>query len=501
MRIVFFFLILTLFCVACAGDDDSSSEATVEVDDDSAEDDDSADDDQTDDDVDDDANDDADDDESSPYDDMIPSGKMLGEILAIASHMSTGADYDRDREFEIEQSSAAGIEYVRRGFYWPSIEPEDGIWTFDGYDEMVGLLRGANLKPCAMLTRGVGWAMENDSPSDIDPDIFADFCGAVASRYADDIDLYEIWNEQNTERFWNLGPDPEHYGHLLKSAYEAIHAEDPAAQVVFGGLSALDENLFDSRGIWNFLARVGEYHADLCNFIDGVAIHPYTFLQQPGPEFSVDLGIYRFPDMRGTVDDLRGMLGDLGCAEKAIHFTEIGWPSLLIGPERQAAYNVRGILLALSARVDTYFYYTFYDETPDSDIPTEDYFGLFNLPDGVTDPEPKPAWDAMTALEEMAGDFYYAGDLGAQLDWEDQYALALADDSGAWLLALWSLTWNLDSESIVDVPLHPDATGALEIFDQFGNLIESRSISRGQKSTQLAVSGKVRYLRMSLAAE
>ena len=51
-------------------------------------------------------------------------------------------------------------------------------------------------------------------------------------------------------------------------------------------------------GIDARLARPGEAHPDLCDFMDGVAIHPYTFLQQPEPELSLDFGVYRYPDSK-----------------------------------------------------------------------------------------------------------------------------------------------------------------------------------------------------------
>jgi beta-glucosidase/6-phospho-beta-glucosidase/beta-galactosidase len=91
---------------------------------------------------------------------------------------------------------------VRRGFYWNNIEPANDAWNFAGYDVMVPLIKNAGLEPVAMLTHGVGWAMPNGSPSDIDPADFTDFTGTTAARYADEVDYYEIWNEPNTSRFW-----------------------------------------------------------------------------------------------------------------------------------------------------------------------------------------------------------------------------------------------------------------------------------------------------------
>lgn len=509
-RLSFLLLILLLLLTGCGDDDDDDNNDSS---DDDAADDDSSDDDDDDDTVDDDTVDDDtldddtldddtvddDDDTPSPYDGMTPTGKAVGEILSIASHMSTGAAYRREREFEIQQEVAAGISNVRRGFYWNNIEPQDDVWTFDGYDVMVGLISEAGLNPLAMVTHTVGWAAPGGSPSEIDPAKFADFAGTVAARYADDLNLYEIWNEPNTERFWNGGADPEHYGLLLEAAYEAIHENDPTAEVMFGGMSSLDiEHLLDPRGVWNFLARTGEEHPDLCDFIDGVAIHPYTFLQQPGPELSLDiLGLYRYPDLRTTIDDVRGMLEDLGCRDKPIHLTEMGWPSLLIGNDRQAAYYARGALLSAAAGVAGYYWYTFYDEEPGSTIPTEDYFGLYELPDGVTDPDPKPAYNALVALSELVGASRYAGDLGVALEWDaedDNYAMAFVDDDGLWTIAAWRFGLNLDQQATVAIPLPPGATGAWTLYDQFGDQLDSAAVDG---PVSLTIDGNVRYLQVA----
>ncbi len=496
-------LLLSLgLLTACDDDDDDSSEQEGPDDDTTVADDDDDNDnnDDNNDDNDDDDNDDNNDDDATanPYAGMAPEGRTIDEILSIASHMSTGPEYDRDREFEIQQEIVAGVGKVRRGFYWNNIEPANDAWNFAGYDVMVPLIKNAGLEPVAMLTHGVGWAMPNGSPSDIDPADFTDFTGTTAARYADEVDYYEIWNEPNTSRFWDPEPDPDHYGTLLKAAYLAVHANDPTAMVMFGGMSSFDDkNLFDERGLWSFLARVGEYHPDLCDYLDGLAMHPYTFLQQPGPEMHFDLGFYRYPDLRGNIAEVRAMLDELGCADLPIHLTEMGWPSLLIGNDRQAAYYSRGVLLAGSVGVAGFYWYTFFDEYPDSTIPTEDYFGLYELPDGVTDPDPKPSFLALLGLHAVVGEARFAGDLGAALGWgEENFALAFADDAGVWTIALWHPALQLDEGATVTVPLHPDSDGVWTLFDQEGNETASGATETGE--VEVAIAGRVVFLQFSL---
>ena len=296
--------------------------------------------------------------------------------------------------------------------------------------------------------------------------------------------------------------DPEHFGLLLKAAYAGVHEQDPTAQVLFGGLSPLDDNLFDPRGIWNFVARVGEAHPDLCQHIDGLAIHPYTFLQQPGPEYSLDLGFYRYPNLRDSIGQARGLLEQLGCGEIPIHLTEMGWPSLLIGQERQAAYFQRGVLLAASINVQSFCWYTFFDETPDSTIPTEDYFGLYHLPDEdeLTDPPPKEAYHTLVGLNQVLGQSRYAGDLGAVLGWDEaNFALVFVDDADAWTVALWHFSEKFNEQAQAAVPLHPAAVGQWTLFDEHGAELESGDATDAE--LELTISGEVRFLRFWVQPE
>ncbi len=491
---------------ACAGDDDDDdSHADDDAIDDDTTDDDSADDDAADDTTDDDTLDDdtldddtADDDTPSPYDGMAPAGITIDEMSAIASHMSTGAEYDEAREFEIQQSVIAGVTASRRGFYWNKIEPANDEFDFAGYDVMVDLLTDAGLSPLAMLTRAVDWAAPG-GPNEIQPADWADFTGTVAARYADQIDLYEIWNEENSSAFWT-DPNPEHYGLLLKAAFTAIHTADDEAVVMLGGLSAFDPNLLDPRGIWNFIARVGEAHPDICDYLDAVAIHPYTFLQQPGPEVSIDWGIYHYYDLRGSIAEARGLMTEIGCGDKPIYLTEMGWPDLLIGKDRQGAYFARGLLLARAADAAGYFWYTFFDENEAGkfSFPTEDWFGLYTNPE-LGDPVAKPSFLALLGAHQTVGNSRYAGDLGAALGWDaasGDYALAFADDQNVWTIALWHAAPKLDEESAVQVPLPPGATGQWTLYDQEGATADQGDAAAGD--VPLTLSGRVQYLRVTV---
>lgn len=499
----FFLLLAALLATGACGDDDDDDDSDNNQPDDDDSDDDAIDDDAIDDDtadddtVDDDTvDDDTTDDDTmpvDPYEGMAPAGKIIDDILAISSHPSKDTGYNWQRDFQITKLDEAGIRLLRTDFSWSTIEPADDAWNFAGYDTLIDLLDEAGIKVDALLDYGVGWAMPGGSHDEIDPAAWADFNGTVAAHYADVIDMYEIWNEQNTERFWKPEPNPGHYGELLKAGYTAIHDNDDTAVVLFGGMSPFDIYIFGEHWIWNFLYRVYEEHPDVCNYMDALAIHPYTFLQQTSPELTVDLGIWSYGNIEEMIDHARSLLAEIGCPEKPLHLTEIGWPHYLIGQARQGAYLARGIMICAAKGVQSHFWYTFWDNEIHSMPPTEDTFGLFGYP--REDEIDKPSFRAQRGLHWLLGSSRFAGDLGAALAWEKVlYALAFVDDNDQWTIGLWNSSASGGSVSVT-VPLHPDSDGAWELYDQEGTLIDSGVAASGEVETTL--SGNVVYLRFT----
>jgi hypothetical protein len=430
----------------------------------------------------------------APYPGMTPSGKTLDEILGVSSHMSRGTAYSWKREFEIGKLVDAGMSMMRNDFHWYRIEPEDGVWNLDGYDVLTDLCLEAGLQVTAIFLGAPDWAAPGGSPDEIDPEEYADYTGHVAAHFADRIHYYEFWNEQNTSRFWPPEANPAKFGDLLKATYRAVHANDPDATVIFGGLSTFEVHFFDPRGVYNFLYRVHEAHPDICDYFDAMSIHPYTFLQQPDPELDIDLGIYHYPSMVGQIDLIRDSLADIGCPDKRLQFTEVGWPSLLIGDRRQGAYLARSVMLALSERIEFYDWYTFWDGSGSASLPTEDYFGLFTYPGQSQETSAKPSYQALKGAHDVIGNARYAGNLRDALGWEgDVYALVFVDDAGTCTIGLWRGGSDLAEEETVVLPLPAGVSGAWSLYDQAGSRVTGGHAADGQ--VEVTVSGNAAYLQ------
>lgn len=108
---------------------------------------------------------------------------------------------------------------------------------------------------------------------DTNPATYAASLAAMARKWPGT--TWEIWNEQNHAYFWQ-GTQAE-YMALLKAAAPAIHAADPYATVLLGGLAwrgttAGLGSADESAHAW--LRRA--YRMGLRGLVDGVAVHPYT---------------------------------------------------------------------------------------------------------------------------------------------------------------------------------------------------------------------------------
>jgi hypothetical protein len=143
---------------------------------------------------------------------------------------------------------------------------------------MVNLAQGYGFKILGLITYAPDWATTGNTPtvhgSPTDPTQFAEFASAAATHYHGKISAWEVWNEPNIREFWGPTPDVARYATLLGVTYEAIKAVDPSSTVLSGGLS--------SAGQITPLDFVEGLNAIGANkYLDGVALHPYTFPELP----------------------------------------------------------------------------------------------------------------------------------------------------------------------------------------------------------------------------
>jgi hypothetical protein len=230
-----------------------------------------------------------------------------------------------------------GFQWLKQSFAWDSISGSRGGYDWFRPDGVVALAEERGLKVLARLDHPPFWARPADpAVGPVDPVLFAEFCSAMATRYAGRIAAYEVWNEPNLAREWGgQPPDPAAYLALLKPCYLAIKAADPGAIVISAGLAptGTDDTAIampDMKFYEAFYAVGGGSYFDL------LGVHAPGYMNPP--ERSPD-ETEADPDQTARwitfrhVEDVRALMVQAGDADKQIAITEMGWTSDRVNPD------------------------------------------------------------------------------------------------------------------------------------------------------------------------
>lgn len=228
-----------------------------------------------------------------------------------------------------------GMSWVKQQIAWADYETTQGNINFDAIDEMVNALEAINVNILFSVVKAPDWArdstQEDGPPTNFQT--YANFVGALAERYRGRVDAYEIWNEQNLRREWNSSShsiSAAEYVEMLRLAYNAIKAADPAAIVVAGGLAptgfndgvnAIDDRVYLRAMYANGAAR----------YMDALGAHPNGWANPPDSLCcNQTAGVLTHDDhesffFRETLADYRDIMVANGDSQTFIWPTEFGW--------------------------------------------------------------------------------------------------------------------------------------------------------------------------------
>jgi O-antigen ligase len=225
-----------------------------------------------------------------------------------------------DQAQQLEAARQNGFVWVRQPFNY---QMDD--WA--AADQLIASINERDLHMVAVLT----------GPPPPDPETFTRFAAGFASRYADQIDFYQIWDEPNLESGWGGPPEPAKYARLLQSAYTAIHKADPTAAVVLAGLAPTIETGPRNLGDVLYLRQLYELGAQ--PYFDAVAGKPYGFNASPYDR-TVDSNVLNF----SRLILLREEMIAHGDGDKFLWSSNFGWntrPSIWghVAVEQQREYT------------------------------------------------------------------------------------------------------------------------------------------------------------------
>jgi len=294
---------------------------------------------------------------------------------------------------ELDQMVHLGVTWIRFDIEWSHIQaggPSEYNWN--NYDILIKAIKAHNLKPLGLVIFTPEWARAAGCIGvkcpPHDPNQFATFMAALASRYKNDVQHWEVWNEPNNVGFWAGGSDCNAYTALLKASYPAIKSANPNAIVITGGLAPMPNNDLNMTRI-DFLDCI--YKNGGKNYFDVVADHPYTF-----PQLSSGGETNAWAQMSITNPSLRSIMEANGDSSKKIWLTEVGTPTN--GPDPYWYVSEEKQALMIKDTIKSYreydwvgplFWYTLRDEATSTST-IENFFGLKRF-----DGSKKPAYDTL----------------------------------------------------------------------------------------------------------
>lgn len=166
----------------------------------------------------------------------------------------------------------AHLGWIRMDFCWGCIEYVKGVYNFNEFDGLVNAARSRGLKIVAILDYGnalytAGAMVPPITPAEILG--FTNYVNAIVSHYQADnsMIIYEVWNEPDIPGFWQNLPNASQYSTLLKATLAAVHAADPNAFVLTGGMA----NPESGAPFWSLLQSTGAMQG-----ANGLGTHLYT---------------------------------------------------------------------------------------------------------------------------------------------------------------------------------------------------------------------------------
>jgi hypothetical protein len=252
---------------------------------------------------------------------------------------------------QLAAMQANHVTTVRGDAPWNQIEPAPPgplghVWQWATTDAWVTALAAHHLTWQPVLDYSAWWAKTcSGFCAPTDDSTYAAFAQAVAARYGVGgsfwaqnpqlpyypAQIFEIWNEENVSTY---SIPATRYGSLYLAARTAIHAVDPQAAVIIGGL-ADDGQAFNASQDYPkwYINQLFTAYPNLVGQVDGFGLHPY------GSSASA---------VEQWVVDFRKALTSWNEGSAPIYITEFGWQTGSSTTESWRAAQMSSVAQTLS---------------------------------------------------------------------------------------------------------------------------------------------------------
>jgi hypothetical protein len=326
---------------------------------------------------------------------------MASDFVGIVS-VDTFAGDSPYQNTAFTQQRDLGIGIIRQTFDWANIELKRGQYDWTYYDAFVQAAASHGIQVLPILfnppkfrsSKPKKHAKHGTYFPKKSSDLGA-FGAEVAKRYGPNgtmwdqrkdvpklpITAYQIWNEPNLAAYSPPKPSARKYVAMLKAVGPAIHAVDPAAEIVTAGLP---DSRLSKPNLYKFITQM--YQAGAKGTFNTLGVNPYA---------TSAAGLI------GKLKKIRGIMNRFGDSQSKIWLTELGWSDsgpkapFRVGAAGQAQ-RITDAVAAIKANETTlnlrgFFYFSW------RDVPVyagfHDFWGLHT---GLLrkDGTPKPAFEA-----------------------------------------------------------------------------------------------------------
>ena len=447
---------------------------------------------------------------------IVSKNNELSDFIGLSTHFGKTNREQIDESDEI--LTGGGFGWVRDEIYWDEVETGSGFSVPQFAEEYVDFLTQNGTK--ILLTLGLthpSYDGGNFPSSDAAVEAYAEYCGFIAEYFKGKIDTFEIFNEPDL--YYNQDGSNvtgEQYAKLLKAAYTSIKQAQPDATVIAGALT----EMIGSEPFLKSMLNV----PDIGDYMDALSIHPYS-----NTGYYVDECKERVnKNILQNIQIAEKNLDAAGLNDLPIWLTEFGSTSnnedghdnsYGYTEEEQAVNLVRASVLARTdARVKRTFIYNF-KEKGASETEREDNFGIVEY-SGM---KAKPAFLALSHMNKMLGTAEFKSyNADPSIDTRTLSTAGFESNNGDEVFVLWANARNnataelkivCDKEDneqaeIIDGVIHSYVSGAVRIYDIYGNEINAtggtvkigaepvyvvcgkRSIDIKENNNKLTVSGR-----------
>ena len=144
-------------------------------------------------------------------------------------------------ETDLSMIEASGMGVIRMDISWDHAEKTPGVYDFSQYDQLVRDMEALGIRILFIIDYGNTLYDEGIAPhTDAGRLASANFCAALAERYAAKHIIWELWNEPNLDQFWKPEPDVDAYMAWCHTVVPAIRQADPDACIIAPAVSRVD---------------------------------------------------------------------------------------------------------------------------------------------------------------------------------------------------------------------------------------------------------------------